>query len=145
MSGGVRFGKALPFFLFQDQNPTKAKSTRQKELSMRQTQALFQLKIGRCDLKQATIYYEDELNDEFSTAVITPRKIDGKYVYCHKGLRKRISHFSKRLFYLPYPHTDNVKQWQVSRVHKIFGYYQFDDILYEYIYLKRKFEEEKKK
>lgn len=44
-------------------------------------------------MKQTTIYYEDELNDEFSTAVITPRKIDGKYVYCHKGLRKKITHF----------------------------------------------------
>ena len=43
-----------------------------------------------------------------------------------------IRHFSKRLFYLPYPHTDNIKQWQVSKVHKVFKYYQFDDILYEY-------------
>ena len=50
-----------------------------------------------------------------------------------------IRHFSKRLFYLPYPHTDNIKQWQVSKVHKVFKYYQFDDILYEYIYLKEKF------
>ena len=51
---------------------------------------------------------------------------------------------SKRLFYLPYPHTDNVKQWQTSRVHKIFGYYQFDDILYEYIYLKTLYERREK-
>ena len=53
-----------------------------------------------------------------------------------------IRHFSKRLFWLPYPHTDNVKPWQVSRVHKIFRYYSFDDILYEYLYLKEKFERE---
>lgn len=51
-----------------------------------------------------------------------------------------IRHFSKRLFWLPYPHTDNIKQWHVSRVHKVFKYYQFDDILYEYIYLKKLFE-----
>ena len=51
-------------------------------------------------------------------------------------------HFSKRLFYLPYPHVDNIKQWQISRVHKIFRYYQFDDILYEYVYLKTKFDRE---
>lgn len=50
-----------------------------------------------------------------------------------------IRHFSKRLFWLPYPHTDNIKQWHVSRVHKVFKYYQFDDILYEYIYLKELF------
>lgn len=53
-----------------------------------------------------------------------------------------VRHFSKRLFWLPYPHTDNIKQWDVSRVHRVFRYYQFDDILYEYIYLKRKFEKE---
>lgn len=53
-----------------------------------------------------------------------------------------IRHFSKRLFWLPYPHTANVKQWHVTNVHKIFGYDQFDDVLYEYIYLKKKFEKE---
>jgi len=63
---------------------------------------------------------------------------DQKFLHKHTVVR----HFSKRLFWLPYPHTDNVKQWQVSRVHKIFGYYQFDDVLYEYIYLKEKFERE---
>jgi lipopolysaccharide biosynthesis glycosyltransferase len=53
-----------------------------------------------------------------------------------------VRHFSKRLFYTPYPHTANIKQWSVSQIHKIFGYYCFDDILYEYIYLKRLFEDE---
>lgn len=53
-----------------------------------------------------------------------------------------VRHFSKRLFWLPYPHTANIKQWQVSSVHKIFRYYQFDDILYEYIYLREKYNRE---
>ena len=53
-----------------------------------------------------------------------------------------VRHFSKRLFWLPYPHTDNIKQWQVSRVHRVFRYYAFDDVLYEYIYLKEKFNRE---
>ena len=53
-----------------------------------------------------------------------------------------VRHFSKRLFWLPYPHTDNIKQWHVSRVHKVFKYFCFDDILYEYIYLKTKFDKE---
>ncbi len=60
---------------------------------------------------------------------------DQKYLHKHTVVR----HFSKRLFWLPYPHTDNIKQWQVSKVHKVFGYYCFDDILYEYIYLIEKF------
>jgi lipopolysaccharide biosynthesis glycosyltransferase len=53
-----------------------------------------------------------------------------------------IRHFSRRLFYLPYPHIDNIKQWNVTQVHKIFRYFAFDDILYEYIYLKKTFERE---
>ena len=58
--------------------------------------------------------------------------------FLHKSTVVR--HFSKRLFYLPYPHTANVKQWSVSDMHRIYHYYVFDDVLYEYLYLKRKFE-----
>lgn len=68
-----------------------------------------------------------------------PQKFnDQKFLHKHTVIR----HFSKRLFYLPYPHTANIKQWQVSDIHRIFGYYQFDDILYEYIFLKKKYENE---
>ena len=63
---------------------------------------------------------------------------DQKFLHKHTVVR----HFSKRLFYLPYPHTDNIKQWHVSKMLRVFGYDQFDDILYEYIYLKEKFERE---
>lgn len=70
-----------------------------------------------------------------------PQKFnDQKFLHKHTVVR----HFSKRLFYLPYPHTDNIKQWMVGKVHKVFGYYEFDDILFEYIYLKRKFDKEVK-
>lgn len=58
--------------------------------------------------------------------------------FLHKSTVVR--HFSKRLFYLPYPNTDNIKQWRVSDMHRIYHYYAFDDVLYEYLYLKRKFE-----
>ena len=40
------------------------------------------------------------------------------------------------------PHTANIKQWNVSLVHKVFGYYCFDDILFEYIFYKEKFNRE---
>ncbi|MBQ7281946.1 MAG: lipopolysaccharide biosynthesis protein [Spirochaetales bacterium] len=63
---------------------------------------------------------------------------DQKFLHPHTVVR----HFSKRLFYLPYPHTDNIKQWHVDRVHKVFGYHQFDDILNEYLSLKEKFDKE---
>lgn len=61
---------------------------------------------------------------------------DQKFLYPKTVIR----HFSKRLFWLPYPHTANIKQWKITQVHKIFGYECFDDILYEYVYLKTKFE-----
>lgn len=65
---------------------------------------------------------------------------DQKFLHKHTVVR----HFSKRLFWLPYPHTANIKQWDVSRVHRVFHYYQFDDVLYEYIYFKKRFEREEK-
>ncbi len=43
--------------------------------------------------KRKVIYYEDELNDEFSTAEITPRKIDGGYVYDRHGFFRAVSRF----------------------------------------------------
>ena len=66
---------------------------------------------------------------------------DQKFLHKHTVVR----HFSKRLFYLPYPHTDNIKQWMVGEVHRVFGYYEFDDILFEYIYLKKRYEKEEGK
>ena len=43
--------------------------------------------------KRTVIYYEDELNDEFSVAEITPKTIDGSYVYDHTSVWKRFTHF----------------------------------------------------
>ena len=65
---------------------------------------------------------------------------DQKFLHTHTVVR----HFSKRLFYTPYPHTENIKQWQVDKVHEIFHYYEFDDILNEYLSIKSKNRNEKK-
>lgn len=43
--------------------------------------------------KPKVIYYHDELNDEFSPAQITPRKIDKNYVYIHNSAFKKFTHF----------------------------------------------------
>ena len=64
---------------------------------------------------------------------------DQKFLHKHTVVR----HFSKRLFYLPYPHTDNIKQWNVTKVHTVFHYDQFDDVLYEYIYLRERYKNER--
>lgn len=60
--------------------------------------------------------------------VLPQRFNDQKFLHRHTVVR----HFSKRLFYLPYPHTENIKQWQIDKVHRIFRYRQFDDIYETY-------------
>lgn len=66
-----------------------------------------------------------------------PQKFnDQKYLHRHTVVR----HFSKKLFFRPYPHTDNIKQWHIDRVHKVFKYHQFDDVFEEYLELKAKFD-----
>ena len=68
--------------------------------------------------------------------ILSQRFNDQKFLYKDTVIR----HFSKRLFWLPFPHTANIKQWNITKVHKVFGYENFDDIFFEYIYLKKKFE-----
>lgn len=43
--------------------------------------------------KRTVIYYQDELNDEFSTFETTPPKIDGSYDYERRSFSKRLSRF----------------------------------------------------
>lgn len=56
---------------------------------------------------------------------------DQKFLHKHTVVR----HFSKRLFWLPYPHTDNIKQWHIDKVRSVFRYRQFDDIYDRYLSL----------
>lgn len=43
--------------------------------------------------KRSVIYYRDELNDEFSTAVIEAKTIDGDYVYDRRGPLRAVTRF----------------------------------------------------
>ncbi len=51
-----------------------------------------------------------------------------------------VCHFCKRLMFLPYPHTENYKQWQVEEIHKYLHCHTFDEDLEEYLNLKQEFE-----
>lgn len=44
-------------------------------------------------MERKKIYYTDELNNEFSTAVINTKTIDGTYRYIYKGVWKKLTHF----------------------------------------------------
>lgn len=54
-----------------------------------------------------------------------------------------ICHFCKRLMFLPYPHTENYKQWNIEQVHKVLKCHYFDKDLEEYVQLKEEFNKEK--
>lgn len=80
---------------------------------------------------------QDALWHSTTKKKILPQKFnDQKFLWKNTVVR----HFSKRLFYLPYPHTDNIKQWHVEKMHKVFKYTQFDDCLDEYLKLKADFQ-----
>ena len=55
-----------------------------------------------------------------------------------------VCHFCKRLLLLPYPRTENYKQWQIEEIHKYLKCYTFDSDLEEYLCLKAEFEERQK-
>lgn len=54
-----------------------------------------------------------------------------------------ICHFCKRLMFLPYPHTENYKQWHIEEVHKVLKCHYFDEDLKEYVKLKEEFDKTK--
>lgn len=110
-------------------------------LNMKEIRKTGLLAKARNLIKEKKLLFADQSAVYRSTSkkkMLPQRFNDQKFLHKHTVVR----HFSKRLFYLPYPHTANIKQWKVSEVHRIFRYYVFDDILYEYIYLKKKFENE---
>ncbi len=92
-------------------------------------------------LRQKKLTFADQsalIRSTTKKKMLAQRFNDQKFLHKHTVVR----HFSKRLFWLPYPHTENIKQWQVERVHKVFGYTQFDDIFEEYLHLKEIYERE---
>ncbi len=89
------------------------------------------LEKARGHIKRKKLLFADQsaiLRATTKKKMLPQRYNDQKFLHRHTVVR----HFSKRLFWLPYPHVDNVKQWQVEKMHRTFGYHQFDDILEEY-------------
>lgn len=104
----------------------------------RQT-GIFEAARGLLREKKLTFADQSALLRSTTAKKMLPQKFnDQKFLHRHTVIR----HFSKRLFYTPYPHTENIKQWHVEKVHKKFRYTCFDDILDEYLLLKNNFESE---
>ncbi|MGM9550622.1 MAG: glycosyltransferase [Faecousia sp.] len=86
-------------------------------------------------LRRKKLMFADQsalIRSTTSRRLLPQRFNDQKFLHGHTVIR----HFSKRLFYTPYPHTENIKQWHVEKIHKKFGYTCFDDILDEYLSIK---------
>ncbi|MBQ9680055.1 MAG: hypothetical protein IJV48_05185 [Ruminococcus sp.] len=93
-------------------------------------------KKARAELGRKKFLFADQTALIHATSkkkMLPQRYNDQKFLHEHTVVR----HFSKRLFWLPYPHTENIKQWQVDKVHNTFRYHQFDDVLGEYLELKK--------
>lgn len=103
---------------------------------------LFEKMRNRINSKKMTFSDQTVLNRFATRKKIAPQRFnDQKFLYSDTVIR----HFSRRLFYLPYPHLANIKQWEVDKLKKKFGYTAFDDVLNEYISLKPQLEELKAK
>lgn len=94
---------------------------------------------SRNEIKTHKLTFADEsaiIRSTTKQLKISQRFNDQKFLYKDTVIR----HFSKRLFYTPYPHTENIKQWNWSKMMAKFKYLNFADILEDFIYYKRKFE-----
>ena len=98
---------------------------------------LFEKARGWIKKKKLTFADQSAIAKSTTKKKMLPQKYNDQK-FLHKWTIVR--HFSKRLFYLPYPHTDNIKQYHVEKVHKIFKYHAFDDIYEEYFRLKAEYE-----
>ena len=100
-------------------------------LNMKEMRRTGILPKARRILREKKLVFADQsalIRAKTRRKLLPQRFNDQKFLHRHTVVR----HFSKRLFWLPYPHTANIKQWQVDEVHHIFKYHQFDDILEEY-------------
>lgn len=70
--------------------------------------------------------------------MLIPRIYNEQSKFNRKGTI--VCHFCKRLMFLPYPHTENYKQWQIDEIHKYLHCHTFDSDLEEYLKLKQEFE-----
>ena len=81
---------------------------------------------------------QDAIYRSTTKKLLLPRKYNEQSSF--KRQDTVICHFCKRLMWLPYPHTENYKQWHIDEMHKELKCHRFDEDLNEYKELKEKFE-----
>jgi len=81
---------------------------------------------------------QDAIYRSTTKKLLLPRKYNEQSSFKRKDTV--ICHFCKRLMLLPYPHTENYKQWQIEEIHRELKCYCFEEDLQEYRELKEKYE-----
>ena len=108
-------------------------------LNMKKIKETGSLKKAREKIKTKKMLFADQDAVYWST---TKKKILPRIYNEQSKFNKKdtvICHFCKRLMFLPYPHTENFKQWNIEGVHKVLKCYYFDEDLEEYLRLKEEF------
>ena len=74
--------------------------------------------------------------------VVTKKKFFSTRYNEQRMLHKNtvIQHFSKSIRLWPFYHTINIKPWEIERMHNIYKIHEYDDVLEEYVVLKKEFE-----
>lgn len=108
-------------------------------LNMKKIKETGLLKKAREKIKTKKMLFADQDAVYWST---TKKKILPRIYNEQSKFNKKdtiICHFCKRLMFLPYPHTENYKQWNIEEVHKVLKCYYFDKDLDEYLKLKEEY------
>ena len=110
-------------------------------LNMKKIKETKLLEKAREKIKNKKMLFADQDAIFWSTTkkLIIPRIFNEQSKFNKKDTV--ICHFCKRLLFLPYPHTENYKQWHIDKVHSVLKCHYFDDDLNEYVKLKKEFEE----
>ncbi|MCR5147033.1 MAG: lipopolysaccharide biosynthesis protein [Clostridia bacterium] len=114
-------------------------------INMDKIQETCLLAKARERIKNKKMLFADQDAIYWSTTkkLLLPRKFNEQSKFNRKDTV--VCHFCKRLMFLPYPHTENFKQWNIKEVHTVLKCYAFDEDLDEYVKLKRKFTNERGK
>ena len=108
-------------------------------LNMKKIKETGLLKKARDLIKTKKMLFADQdaIYRATTKKMLLPRIYNEQSKFNRKGTV--ICHFCKRLLILPYPRTENYKQWQIEEVHKVLKCYSFDEELEEYKQLKEKY------
>ena len=108
-------------------------------LNMKKIAETCLLAKARERIKNKKMLFADQDAIFWSTTkkLLLPRRFNEQSKFNRKDTV--VCHFCKRLMFLPYPHTENFKQWHINEVHKVLKCYAFDDDLNEYLKVKEEF------